>query len=119
MKRSDFTEKENQLIRRIEHEHDFFKYKILSMQRKKIYEECNHIRFVECVYEYLIYNEDIKEEYLNAVSKCRGNIFEELYRVYLDYEYATVGTWEEVDNFMELLIKEQKKWYEVLRREVS
>ena len=49
------------------------------------------------------------------MSKCRGNIFEELYRVYLDYEYATVGTWEEVDNFMELLIKEQKNWYETLR----
>ena len=108
MKRELFSEREKELVRRIEHEHDFFKYKELSKQRMEIYQDCNEIRFTECVYEYLIYAEDIPEEQLEALLKCQGNIFSCLHRVYLDNENTNVGTWEEVSDLLDLLIKEQK-----------
>ena len=54
MKRQLFTERENRLMLQIEHEHDFFKYRMISKQRKDIYEVCDEIYFTECVYEYLI-----------------------------------------------------------------
>lgn len=57
MKRQLFTERENRLMLQIEHEHDFFKYRMISKQRKDIYEACDEIYFTECVYEYLIYAE--------------------------------------------------------------
>lgn len=119
MNKTDFSEKEKQLYRRIEHDHEFFRYRMLSKQRADIYEACNRIRFVECVYEYLTGKENIKAEYLNAIGKCRENIFDELYRVYLNNEFTKVGTWEEVDDFMDILIREQKNWYELIMLTVS
>lgn len=50
MKRQLFTERENRLMLQIEHEHDFFKYRMISKQRKDIYEACDERYILQSAY---------------------------------------------------------------------
>lgn len=109
MKRQLFTERENRLMLQIEHEHDFFKYRMISKQRKDIYEACDEIYFTECVYEYLIYTDELPDDQITALVQCKCGIFKCLYSIYLDDEYIHVDTWDEVSSLIEQLIDRQMK----------
>ena len=112
MKRGSISERLKTLLINAEHEHAFYKYRMLSQSRMDIYERCNEIRFVECVYEYLIYAEDISKETVDALLKCKNGIFMTLYRVYLEREYTSIDTWEDIKNLIMILRSEQEKWSE-------
>ena len=93
----------------IEHEHDLFKYRMISKQRKDIYEACDEIYFTECVYEYLIYADELPDDQITALVQCKCGIFKCLYSIYLDDEYIHVDTWDEVSSLIEQLINRQTK----------
>jgi len=114
VKRGSFCEREKNLLHRMEHEHEFYKYKMLSKSREEIYNRCNEILFVECIYEYLSYAEDIPKEKLEALLKCKNNMYQCLYRVYLANEYTSVSTWKDIENLLDELINEQRNWNELL-----
>lgn len=107
MRRGVFSEAEKRLISKVEYEHELFMSKMLLNERKEIYSRCNEIRFVECVYEYFIYKEDIPNKYLNALNKIKHNIFSRLFQTYLKNEYTKVGTWEDIEELLEVFIREE------------
>lgn len=100
MKRGIFSEKKRLFMKRVTHEREFFRYQMLSSARDVIYNSCNKIRFVECVFEYLIYTEDISDDWIDELLKCENRIFDSLYGTYLEYEYLRVGTWEEIEELI-------------------
>ena len=105
MKQKSFDTREQELIYRIEYEHICFKNKEILKNKVEIYDDCNKVRFVECVYEYLIYNENIPTKQVESLLKCQEGIFDTLYRIYLKNEHTEVGRWEDVSNLIDLLIK--------------
>ena len=107
------SDKEIELRKRIEYEHAYFKYRILSKGRSEIYDACNQIRVTECVYEYVIYNDNLKMKYIDALFRCDGNILDELYGMYLQNEFTEVGTWKDIEEFLNVVISEQGKIVEV------
>lgn len=107
MKRGQFSEKEIQLIRRVEDEFTLFRYKMLSKSRKKIFKRCDKIRFYCCIYEYLIYADDIDQEHIGACLRYEKPIAK-LYKIYQRYEYLQYGRWEEIEELLNVLVREQK-----------
>ena len=103
------SDREQQLRKRIEHEHDYFRYKMLAGGRCEIYDACNKIRVVECLYEYVLYNDEIPIRYVEALLNCKRNIFDELYAVYLENEYTDVSSWSDIEDFLNVVISEQQK----------
>ena len=66
MRRGDMPDREIELMKRIETEHTIFKYRMLASPAAEVYENCNVIRFYECIYEFFQYAENIEKEYINA-----------------------------------------------------
>jgi len=107
MKRGQFSDKETRLVRKVENEFELFRYKMLSKSRKKIFEGCSKIRFYSCVYKYFIYAEDIAEPHINACLKC-GDIIAELYSLYLKWEHLRCSRWEDIEELLNVLVREQE-----------
>lgn len=107
MKRGQFSEKETRLIRRVEDEFTLFRYKMLSKSRKKIFKKCDEIKFYSCIYEYFMYADDIDQEHIETCLRYERPIAE-LYRVYQRYEYLQYGRWEEIEELLNVLVREQK-----------
>lgn len=85
----------------IELEYSIFKFRMLSKTPREIYDNCNVIRFYECVHEYLIYNENVPGEFMEHI-KTGQNILRELYHIYLKYEGIRIDSWEEIDNLIDI-----------------
>lgn len=107
MKRGQLSEKETQLVRRAENEFGLFRYKMLSKSRKKIFEKCGKIQFYCCIYEYFMYADDIDKEHIEACLKYERPIAE-LYRVYQEYEYLQYGSRDEIEEMLNVLVREQE-----------
>lgn len=99
------SDDEQRLRHRMESEYDYFKYRMLASSRNEIYNQCNKIRFVECLREYVIYNREISGRYIEALLACRGNVYEELYAVYLKNESTKVGTWDDIEELLNVYIR--------------
>ena len=107
MRRGQFSEKEIRLIRRAEDEFRLFKYKMLSESRKKIFKKCDKIRFYCYIYEYFMYADDIDKEHIEACLRYERPIGE-LYRIYQRYAYLQYGLWEEIEELLNVLVREQE-----------
>lgn len=107
MKRGEFSEYRIELTRKAGKEFELFKYKMLSKSRKKIFENCNKIRFYCCIYEYFMYVDGIGKEHIEACLKYEKPIAE-LFRVYQEYEYLQYGRWEEIEELLNVLVREQE-----------
>lgn len=106
MQKRKFHEKqEEELLRRLEMEHDLFYYRMISEPSKTVYDQCNIIRFYECVYEYFMYCEDIRTE---AVAACleESNVLAALYALYLKREDLQVETWEDIELLLQVFVEE-------------
>ena len=93
----------NKIISNIQHEHTLFKSVMLSKSKQTIYDSCNIIRFYECIYEYFKYNEGIDENILCYFSEQK-DILSSLYHFYMKHEECAVGTWEEIDEMLDMYI---------------
>lgn len=107
MKRGLYSEKATKLVRAVEQEFELFQYKILSKSRKEIFDECNVIRFYSCIYEYFTYKDDLKEKHIEACLKC-GDIISVLYHLYVKYEYLRYSRWEDIEELLNVLVREQE-----------
>lgn len=107
-KRLEASTRKKEILKRIELEHDLFRYRILSGNNQSIYDACIQIRFYECMYEYFYYNEDIAEEYIKLL--CGNDwILETLYRVYIKHEFLEVGTWKDISELLAVYQAECEK----------
>lgn len=111
MRRGDMSDREIELLKRIETEHTIFKYRMLASTAAEVYENCNIIRFYECIYEFFQYAEDIEKEYTNACLRYE-NVIETLYQLYMKYEYLRYSRWEDIEEMLSTLVEEQKKYAE-------
>lgn len=111
MRRGDMSDREIELMKRIETEHTIFKYRMLASAAAEIYENCNVIRFYECIYEFFQYAENIEKEYTDACL-MHENVIEALYRLYMKYEYLRYSRWEDIEEILSALVEEQKKYAE-------
>lgn len=107
MKRGLFSGSVTKLGKAVEQEFELFKYKMLSKSREEIFDGCNVIRFYSCIYEYFLYNTDIKEEHIKACLKY-GDIIAALYHLYMKYEYLRYSRWEDIEELLNVLVREQE-----------
>lgn len=107
MRKGELTDKELQLITVAEREFGLFRYRMLSKSRKKIFRNSNEINFYRCVHEYLMCADDISREHIGACLRYEEPIAE-LYRVYQRYEYLRYGRWEEIEELLDVLVREQE-----------
>lgn len=111
MRRGDMPDREIELMKRIETEHTIFKYRMLASTAAEVYENCNMIRFYECIYEFFQYAESIEKEYINACLRYE-NVIGTLYQLYMKYEYLRYSRWEDIEEMLSALVEEQKKYAE-------
>ncbi len=107
MRRGEHPDREIQLITVAEREFELFKYKMLSKSRKRIFDDCGRIRFYSCIYEYLMYVDDIKKEHIEVCLRYDRPIAE-LYRVYQDHEHLRYDRWEDIEDLLDVLVHEQE-----------
>ena len=114
VKRCNRQSQEEELIRRLETEHDLFYYRMISESSRAVYEKCAKIRFYEIIYEYFLYCENIENKHIEACLLAE-QILSELYDIYLKYEDLRVDTWEDVkdllDRYMESMDARMVKVY--------
>jgi len=103
-KRKDPPEMQKKVLHHAEQEYRFFKYKMLSNSPKKVYERCVKIRFYECLHEYFQYK-DILDDFLEKIAN-EGTVYGTLWTIYLKYEYLGVGTWEDIEELLQVYISE-------------
>lgn len=111
MRRGDMPDREIELMKRIETEHTIFKYRMLASPAAEVYENCNVIRFYECIYEFFQYAENIEKEHINACLMYE-NVIGTLYQLYIKYEYLRYSRWEDIEEMLSALLEEQKKYAE-------
>lgn len=107
MKRGVFSEGLEKLTKAAEREFELFQYKTLSKSRKKIFEACSRIAFYSCIYEYFLYAEEISEKHIRVCLNC-GEIIASLYQIYLKYEYLQYSRWEDIEEILDVLAREQE-----------
>lgn len=103
MRRNSYSTSLRKLRKRISREHEQFHKKMMGSSPRDIYDNCNIIRFYECINEYFMYNEDIAEEYVSTCLK-EARIISRLYCLYIKYERLKVDTWADIDEMLECLI---------------
>ena len=108
MKRGMYSDNERKLFKKVDNEHELFKYKMLSSTPKEIYDSCNIIKFYECIYEYFRYEEIIAEKHIKSCLKC-GNVIASLYEVYIEYEYLRFSTFGEIAQLLDVFAGQQEK----------
>ncbi len=111
MRHGNMSDKEIELMKRMETEHTIFKYRMLASSAAEVYENCNVIRFYECIYEFFQYAENIEKEYIDVCLRYE-NIIETLYQLYMKYEYLRYSRWEDIEEILSALVQEQKKYTE-------
>ena len=106
-KRKIHEKQEEELIRSLETEHDLFYYRMVSEPSRSVYDQCNIIRFYECVYEYFMYCENIAPDIINA---CIGNnrLLDVLHALYLKREDLRVDSWEDIEELLFAFAEEEK-----------
>ena len=107
MKRGIFPDNVIRLVKRVEQEFELFRFKMLSKSRDEIFEGCNIIRFYSCIYVYFLYKEDMEEAHINACLKCE-DVIAALYYLYLKYEYLRYSRWEDIEELLDVLVREQE-----------
>lgn len=107
-KRKDSKDKEQALMEQMEQEYQLFRYQMLSRTKKEIYESCAKIHFYECCHEYFLYQEDIVAEFFEIAVQRKG-IYQELWNLYLKYEYLEVDTWEQIEEMLKLYCHQEKR----------
>lgn len=108
MKRGEFPESEKHLVIKIEKEFAWFRYQMLSKSRKKIFESNKKIRFYSCIHEYFVYAGGIEEVHIKACLKCPDAIAS-LYRIYMEYEYLRCERREDIEELLNVLVREQEE----------
>lgn len=108
MKRGVFSSSKKKILAKAEAEHELFKYKMLASLVKDVYEKCSEIRFYECIYEYFRYCESVPEEYIEACLK-ESEIFQALWRTYMENEYLKADTWEDIEELIAVLMERQNQ----------
>ena len=108
MRRGIFPDSRIRLIQSVEREFELFKYKTLSKSRNEIFEDCGIIRFYSCVHEYFMYVDEIEEAHGKACLRCGENVIDTLYRLYLKYEYLRYSRWEDIEELLNVLVREQE-----------
>lgn len=108
MKRGVFSENVISLGRAVKQEFELFRYKMLSKSREEIFEGCNIIRFYSCIYEYFLYKEEMEEAHIKACLKC-GDVIDTLYHLYMKYEYLRYSRWEDIEELLDVLVREQEE----------
>ena len=98
---------EKELIDRLEVEHELFYCRTIAQPPEQVYDQCNIIRFHECIYEYFLYCEEINKEHIGACLRER-EIFAALHGIYLEYESLDVSTWEQIGELLNMLVSLQK-----------
>lgn len=109
MRRGDMPDREIELMKRIETKHTIFRYRMLASIAAEVYENCNMIRFHECICEFFQYAGDIEKEHIDACFRCE-NIMEAFYRIYMKYEYLRCSRFGDVDEILSALVDEQRKY---------
>lgn len=99
MKRKDHTEKEKELLKKIETEYNLFRYKMLLYPAEDLYNSCRMVCFYECLYEYFRYCEKINVDFINAAVKEEW-ILGQLWDLYLKNEYLKADTWDEIESIL-------------------
>lgn len=110
MKRGVFSEKEVRLKQSVEQEFELFKYKMLASSRQNIFDSCNKISFYSCVCEFFEFSETIEDKYVKACLDCGDNVIANLYRIYLEVEYLRYSRWEDIEEILNVLVREQEKY---------
>lgn len=108
VRRGIFTDSRISLTESVEREFELFKYKTLSKSRMEIFESCSIIRFYSCMLEYFTYAQDIDAVHIRACLKCGENVIGTLYGLYLKYEYLRYSRWEDIEEILNILVREQE-----------
>lgn len=95
----------------VEREYTNFKTAELQKSKEEIYDDNYKIRFYIEMYEYFTANKE--NSFLNVnLCKClindSPNIISELYDYYLSNEYASITTWEDIN---EMIYDYNKEYY--------
>ena len=106
------SDKEIELMKRIETEHTIFKYRMLASSAVEIYDGCNIICFYECIYEYFQYAEDIDKKYIEACLRCES-IFDCLYQLYLKYEYLRYSLRNDIEQLISVYVWEEERYADI------
>lgn len=99
LRRSDHSEKEKEMLRKIETEYSLFRYRMLSDSVQKVYDACRKICFYECVNEYFQYSRETSADFINATGQS-DKILAELWKIYLKNEYLGMDTWEDIEDIL-------------------
>lgn len=108
MKHYEIPEAEREMAEKIKTEYRLFRYKTLSGTPRMVYGSCRRICFYESIKEYFLYNEQINRDFINASRGC-SKIINELWKIYLKYEYLKADTWDEIENLLQAYVDEHKK----------
>lgn len=104
MRRGLFSEKERELRKKIAKEHELFQYKMLASSAEAVYDACNRIWFYECIYEYFQFAGNIEKKSVDACLE-EEDIMAALWELYVKYEYLKVGTWEDVEEILDVFVE--------------
>ena len=107
LRRKECGEKEKRFLRKVKREHSLFKYQMLSGTNREIYDSWNKICFYENLIEYFLYKEDIDEEIVEAGLQAE-DLLDELYHVYLKYEWLQITSWEKIEEILTVYVGEKK-----------
>ncbi len=106
VKRGLFSKEEKIILRKLEKEHELFKFKMLSSPIGYVYDCCQKIMFYESVYEYFLYSREALEKFMEVCSKEDG-IIEALWELFVDTEYLKMEKWEDLEEL--LMVFESRK----------
>lgn len=107
LRRKECGEKEQGFLRKVQREHSLFKYQMLSGTNREIYENCNKISFYENMNEYFLYKEEISKEIIETGLRAE-NLLDELYQLYLKYEWLQITSWEKIEEILRVYAGERK-----------
>lgn len=101
----EYAECKKQVIQKISVEHAIFKYEMLSASTHEVYDSCRQICFYECVQEYFLYSGRISRKFAEAASHS-NSILEELWEIYLKFEYLNADTWTQLEEILHVYVME-------------
>lgn len=101
----DYLQIKQEFMYNIQSEYNLFKSTMLLKTPEEIYDNCNTIRFYECIYEYFQYNENIDGEFIKHMYH-KKNIISAMQHIYYKNEYLTIDTWEGIDEVISYMMDE-------------
>ena len=96
------------LIQSIEKEYSDFKECIIKELPESIWEKSAQIFFYSNIHEYFLYNKDIPENIIQALSS-HSNIIAECWQMYLKKEELSIFTWNDITDILELCVQKAEK----------